>query len=102
MPGDDWDSTKGFYRKAPELLKVKSGWKVENLAAGNYILAIGIADPAGMQPSLRFANSSYYNGGYTVLGMIGVGKEPEEFSVPKESFQDIQADTSLFYKSVKK
>jgi hypothetical protein len=102
MPGDDWDSTLGIYRKAPEQLKIKSNWQVENMPAGNYILAMGIVDPAGMEPSLRFANSSYYNGGYTVLGAIGVEKELEEFGLPKESFQDIQADTSLYYRSVHK
>ncbi len=100
MPGDDWDSAQAVYRSAAPEVEIKSSWKVEQLAAGKYLLALSVVDPAGNQPSLRFANSSYSNGGYTILGQIGVDKQPDRFAVPKEEFQDLQADTSLMYSTI--
>ncbi|WP_290790036.1 DUF4832 domain-containing protein [Flavihumibacter sp. UBA7668] len=102
MPGEDWDSTSGVYRKPAPVIEVKTDWMVDKVPTGKYILALSIVDPSGLEPSLRFANLSYYTGGYTVLGYIGVEKELEQFAVPWETYNDIQADTSLRYLNVQK
>jgi hypothetical protein len=100
MPGDDWDSSRSVYRQPAPLVKAEVSLKPENIPAGNYILALTVADPHGNQPSLRFANRAYLNGGYTVLGYIGVENEPSTFEFPDELINDIQADTSLRYPNV--
>lgn len=100
MPGDDWDSSRSVYRQPAPLVKAEVSLKPENIPAGNYILALTVADPHGNQPSLRFANRAYLNGGYTVLGYIGVENEPSIFEFPDELINDIQADTSLRYPNV--
>ena len=67
----------------------------ENLAQGEYIIALAILDPAGFVPSLRFANMNYYYGGYTPLGKIGIGVEPESFEL--FNFDSLYFDDSLYY-----
>jgi len=66
-----------------------------SLSAGNYILAISILDPSGNLPSLRFANTNYYNGGITPLGIIGIGQEPVYYSI--KPFDALNTDNSLYY-----
>lgn len=100
MPGDDWDSTKSVYRQAAPAVKVQSKLMLDKVPAGKYILALSIADPYGGKPSVRFANLSYLNGGYTALGYIGVENEPDNFALPADLYNDVQADTTLNYINV--
>jgi len=67
----------------------------EGFASGRYILAAAVLDPAGMLPSLRFAVRSYYNGGRTPLGALGVDADPEPLEIG--GFDDLASDRSLFY-----
>lgn len=66
-----------------------------DLRKGAYTLAIAVLDPSGDMPSLRFANTNYYTGGRTPLGLIGVGHGVEDVSVgPFDSLYD---DHTLSY-----
>jgi hypothetical protein len=61
----------------------------------NYILAMSILDPSGNLPSLRFANTNYYSGGRTPLGIIGIGQEPKKYSL--KPYNSLKTDGSLHY-----
>ena len=75
--------------------QVEGEFDIADLSKGTYILAIAVLDPAGNNPSLRFANSNYYKGGRTPIGKIGIGQEPEDQNLlPFDSLKD---DHSLFY-----
>jgi hypothetical protein len=67
----------------------------EDLPPGEYVLALAVLDPAGFVPALRFANINYYNGGYTPLGIIGIGVEPARYELL--SFDSLYNDRSLYY-----
>jgi hypothetical protein len=69
----------------------------QNLPDGDYIIAISVLDPAGMVPSLRFANENYFEGGYHPIGYIGMNKKPEKELLDSSLFFDIQNDRSLKY-----
>ncbi len=88
---------KQQYSIAAPLYTIDQQMKLNGVSKGKYILALCINDPAGNKPSIRFANTSYLAGGYTALGMIGVGQAIDEFTVPVSSITDIQSDTSLSY-----
>ncbi|MDR1030282.1 MAG: DUF4832 domain-containing protein [Treponema sp.] len=62
------------------------------LENGNYIIGLSILDPSGNMPSIRFANTNYYNGGRTPLGIIGIGQEPEYYRL--EPFDSLNGDNS--------
>ncbi len=66
-----------------------------DLANGQYTLALTVLDPAGNLPALRFANSSYYNGGYTPLGAMGIGQTPTAMDIAP--FDSLYDDRSLHY-----
>ena len=51
----------------------------------------------GMLPSLRFANTNYFNGGYHPIGKIGVGVNVENVQLDNSIFDDIKSDNSLYY-----
>jgi hypothetical protein len=97
MPGDEWDEAKQQYSIAAPVYTIDRQIKLNAVSKGKYILALSINDPASSQPSLRFANGSYLAGGYTALGMIGVGEDIDQFALPDGCISDIQADTSLCY-----
>jgi hypothetical protein len=59
------------------------------------IIALSVLDPSGNKPSLRFANSHYYKGGRTPIGIIGLGIEPEYNNLGK--FDSLKSDDSLGY-----
>lgn len=95
MPGDKYDVDLGRYTMAPEKVQVKETLDVSDVPAGEYVVALSVLDPAGMLPSLRFANAEYYEGGYTVLGKVAVDSH---LSDPDASdFFDVQSDTTLHY-----
>ena len=65
-----------------------------NLTDGVYFLTVAILDPAGNLPSLRFANTNYFYGGRTPIGIIGVNTEPQrDFG----KFDLLYIDRSLQY-----
>ena len=64
MPGDDWVIEKDAYQKPASINEVKSTISIDkDLPNGEYIIALSVLDPAGMLPSLRFANENYFEGG---------------------------------------
>lgn len=67
----------------------------EDLPEGTYILALSVLDPSGNLPSLRFANTNYYNGGRTPLGCVGIGHGTGKLSL--EPFDSLYNDRSLSY-----
>jgi chitodextrinase len=82
MPGNSYPVTGSF--------TVPSG-----LATGTYILALTVNDPAGDLPSLRFANTNYYAGGFTPIGKVGVGLDAGDQNLG--SFSGLQSDATLHY-----
>jgi hypothetical protein len=59
-----------------------------------YIAALSILDPAGNEPSVRFAIKNYYHGGRHPVGCVGVGATPGPLP---DSFDDPARDWSLTY-----
>ncbi len=102
MPGDDWNVKEKKYNKQPDLTTIEKSVSMKGAPKGRYILALSIVDPAGGQPSVRFANNNYIKGGYTALGFTGVDVNPGEIAIPQDYFSDIQADQSLSYAETKK
>lgn len=65
-----------------------------DLQRGSYVAALSILDPAGNEPSVRFATKNYYRGGRHPVGSVGVGAPPRQLS---EEFDDPARDNSLRY-----
>ena len=75
MPGDNWSVDEHKYQIAPPTYHIRKNISIDApIAKGKYILALTVLDPAGMQPSLRFANENYFEGGYHPMGYIGIGE----------------------------
>ena len=70
----------------------------DDISEGRYILALGILDPACGRPTVRFANTNYFTGGYHPLGYIGVGLDEKAPALDPADFNDLQSDTTLNYK----
>ncbi|HGY10626.1 MAG TPA: DUF4832 domain-containing protein [Oceanithermus profundus] len=78
FPGDDWDAEANRYRTPAAVYRETGRFTLPaGLPAGQYVLALAVLDPAGMRPSLRFANQRYYSGGWTPLAVVGVGEPPQ-------------------------
>ncbi len=89
QPGDQWDFDNNSYKIAPKTYHIEGTFEIaNNLPKGEYILALSILDPAGMQPAVKFAVNSYYKGGRTPLGMVGIGSKPEASLPPFETIAD--------------
>lgn len=100
MPGENWSVDNNAYLNKPNLYRINESLLLsKDLAPGKYILAISILDPAGMLPSIRFANTNYFRGGYFPIGYIGLEDEVGEFGVNVEEFEDLQNDKTLKYKN---
>lgn len=97
MPGENYSPEAGCYLQAPERIGVSEKLAVEGVEDGEYVVALSILDPAGMLPSVRFANSEYFEGGYTVLGKVGVGRRVAHPAVSSEDYFDLQSDRTLHY-----
>ena len=67
-----WSSQAQRWNVPPALHSVSEEFSV-NLPTGAYVLTVAVLDPAGMQPSLRFATRQYWNGGRHPLGLVGFG-----------------------------
>jgi len=95
MPGNNYDLAKGVYTVPAVDNLVKAHLPVpSDLAKGEYLLSIGLLDPAGMQPNGRFAIANFVANGWQPIGRIGVGKEPASQALP--NFTNLNAK-SLSY-----
>jgi len=97
QPGDNWDIKEKAYKAKPQTYHIDSELQGVDTPAGKYIIALAIADPAGMHPSIRFANKNYFNGGYHPVGYIGVDKKITKYAISDSLFADIENDKSLKY-----
>ena len=96
LPGDNYNSALGCYTTAPEKNKVSAKVTIAGVPEGEYWLGVTILDPAGMLPSVRFANVEAFEGGYTILGRVGIGINPSEQTEEPEWF-DLRRERSLHY-----
>lgn len=101
MPGEVWNEGTQLY-DIPAPLKSNSGsFTIDaSLPKGKYILALAVLDPAGMQPSLRFATAQYFAGGNHPIGYIGVDMLPDQELLDPSAFNDPSIDPSLRYQVI--
>lgn len=79
MPGEEWQEKEAVWAVPPRTYTVSGKWKVPaEIENGEYVLALSIVDPAGLKNAAVFLNTGYVGGGYTALGLIGVGAAPEQ------------------------
>ena len=98
MPGENWSVTENRYLEEPPVYSINESLEIgANVKPGKYIIAVSILDPAGMAPSLRFANTNYFEGGVHPVGFIGVGRRINDFALDPSGFNNIQSDKSLKY-----
>jgi hypothetical protein len=98
MPGENWSVTENKYMEEPPVYTVNESLVIDSaIKPGKYIVAVSILDPAGMTPSLRFANTNYFEGGVHPVGYIGIGCRLKDFGISPSDFFDIQSDKSLKY-----
>ena len=96
LPGDNYDPAAGKYLDPAPVNKIKAAISVDaSIPKGEYVVALSILDPAGMLPSVRFANLEAFEGGYTVLGLVGVGCNPS--TLPDTNWFDLRDERSLHY-----
>ena len=82
LPGDPIAITRSFPLPA-------------GLAAGQYVVTLGILDPGGLVPAARFAVEPYWMGGRTPLGPVAIGVAAPTTQL--NEFDDLQSDNSLYY-----
>lgn len=99
LPGDNWDESTDMYTEPAETYTVNQTFELSGVPSGEYILAFAILNPGGNLPCARFAIKNYYSGGRHPIGKVGIDKTIDAFSV--SDFDDIQSDTSLFYRADK-
>ncbi|MCC8154051.1 MAG: nucleoside hydrolase [Tannerellaceae bacterium] len=98
MPGENWSEEKERYMTPPPVYEVTQKVIPDNpLPEGEWIIALSIADPSGMQPSVRFANENYFTGGYHPMGYMGVNRNISRTELDVSLFDDLRSDTSLRY-----
>ena len=54
-------------------------------------------DPAGLEPSLRFAVQNYFIGGYHPMGYVGLGTAVDNARIDSTEFDDPYLDKTLSY-----
>ncbi len=98
MPGENWDIASGKYLYGPQKYDIKSEVNFNaDISDGRYIIAIGILDPACGRPTVRFANTNYFEGGWHPLGYVCVGTSECHPQLDASEFYDIQGDLTLNY-----
>ncbi len=97
LPAGDWDREKHAYRDEIPVNQVAGSFDVRDLPKGKYTLALAIHDPANDRPNLRFASDSYFTGGYTAVGVIGLGVDVDDAHIDPQKFADLKTDFSLRY-----
>lgn len=97
MPGEEWDVEKNTWNIKPQIYTVHGSFVLpESVEDGEYILAVSIVDPAGLTNAAVFLNTGYITGGYTALGVIGVGQNPGQ-DLPFSMMTIPERDYSLRY-----
>lgn len=98
MPGENWDISRKEYTTAPPIYEIQHELTIDKeIPDGEYVIALSILDPAGMLPSLRFANQNYWEGGYHPMGYIGINSKIQRPSIESTSFIDLQKEYNLHY-----
>jgi len=95
MPGDDWNKTGKYYETVPETYIVKGDFTISAVLPGEYILAVSLLDPYSLKPSVRFAQDNYLQGGYTVIGRIGLNHTVSDHSLNGIIFDNISDELFL-------
>lgn len=79
LPGENWQAEARAYADPAPTYTVSGTFTLpDDVEAGSYVLALSIPDPAGLHNAAVFMNTGYIAGGYTALGVIGVGETPEQ------------------------
>ena len=79
LPGDGWQVEEKAYAEPARTYTVEASFILpEEVTDGSYVLAVSIPDPAGLRNAAVFMNTGYIAGGYTALGLVGVGETPEQ------------------------
>ena len=98
LPGDQWNKQSRKYEMEPKTYEVAGSFTVPgDMRQGDYILAVAILDPAGMQPAVHFAIENYFIGGRHPIGIIGVGETTLSAELDATSFDDPAKDRTLHY-----
>lgn len=99
MPGDDWDKATSKYRIQPPVYSIEKELTLNvDLPEQEYVIAVSVLDPAGMEPSLRFAIQNYFIGGRHPMGYVGINKELSSYEIPVTDFREMKDDRTLKYK----
>lgn len=94
----NWSTSVLDYDTEAQIYTVNNTFTLpETIDSKDYIIQLAVLDPAGEVPSLKFAINNYRNGGYSPMGYIGVGQEPEETTLDVSSFDNPAKDISLKY-----
>jgi hypothetical protein len=96
LPGEEWDDSANDYTVPANNYTINQTMTMADVAPGEYIFALAILDPAGNLPAARFAIKNYVKEGRHPIGKVGVDQEMDSFVL--SGFDDIQSDTSLYYK----
>ncbi len=98
MPGDKWDKALSRYTEAPEVYTISKDITLDvTLPEDEYVMSISVLDPAGMQPSLRFAVQNYFTGGRHPMGYVGINKELANYEIKSTEFKDLRDERTLKY-----
>ena len=99
LPGEDWDSEAFAYRVQAAVHRENGVATLpDDLKKGQYVLALAILDrQGGMMPSVRFATSNYFRGGWHPMGFIGIGESPKQVALEHAKFDSPAFDDSLRY-----
>lgn len=100
LPGDQWDRSRSAYAIAAEDYLVNQFIDVSGVKPGEYVIAVAILDPAGNQPSVRFAVKNYFKGGRHPMGKVGI--QSPVLTSEVTGFDDPKADDTLGYEVVRK
>ncbi len=100
LPGEGWDGETFSYATGPKTWTAKATVTTpEDTSPGEYIIALAILDRGGgMAPSVRFAISNYFSGGWHPFGYLGVGVPPRGTTVDGVAFDSPAFDRSLSYR----
>jgi len=99
MPGDNWNkATNRYTTPATENVIEKELTVDADVPEDEYIISIAVLDPAGMQPSLRFAVNNYFQGGRHPMGYVGFNKDITTYEIDSKQFADLKKDKTLKYK----
>ena len=101
LPGDKYNAKTRRYEKPAIMNNVSGTFMLPNdIAKGEYVVALAILDPAGMLPAVRLATINYFKGGRHPFGMAGVGVRPKQYELSTSVFDDPGEDKSLHYSLV--